>query len=361
MKTNLKKVNIIVDLAKLLITIAIALVCVTVLILLVSDEPANAIRAFFLGPFSTTRRFSQVFQLATPIIFTGLAVTMMLRAGLFNMGSEGALYFGGICATFVAVNLELPPVLHTVVALLAAAIGGGLVGIIPAVLKAKFKIGELVVSIMMNYVMISISMFILNYYLRDISVSARISKSFPEYVKIPKIFGTAHYGFLIAVVVALIVWVLMNRTKVGYEIRVAGNNSSFASYSGIKTMKVIILSQVIGCAIAGLGGGAEVLGSYNAFSWDGATGYGFDGMVVAIIARQNPLSAVVAGLFIGYLRAGADIMNRTSDVALEVIQVVQAIMIVLVAAEAFLANWRHKLTVRQTSKANGGLTHGSDI
>lgn len=355
MKTNLKKVNLIVDLAKVLITIAIALACVTVLILLVSDEPANAIRAFFLGPFSSTRRLSQVFQLATPIMFTGLAVTMMLRAGLFNMGSEGALYFGGICATFVAVNVQLPPVLHTVIALLAGAIGGGLVGIVPAVLKAKFKIGELVVSIMMNYVMISVSMFILNYYLRDVSVSARISKSFPEYVKIPKIFGTAHYGFLIAVAVALLVWVLLNRTKIGYEIRIAGNNASFASYSGIKTIKVIILSQVIGCAIAGLGGGAEVLGSYNAFSWDGATGYGFDGMVVAIIARQNPLSAVAAGLFIGYLRAGADIMNRTSDVALEVIQVVQAIMIVLVAAESFLSNWRHRLTVRETSIANGGI------
>lgn len=354
MKTNLKKVNFIVDLAKLLITILIAMVCVTLLILIVSDEPAVAIRAFFLGPFSSTRRLSQIFQLATPIMFTGLAVTVMLRAGLFNMGAEGALYFGGICATFVAIKLQLPPVLHTVVALLAAAIGGGLVGVVPAVMKAKFKVGELVVSIMMNYVMISISMFILNYYLRDVSVSARISKSFAEYVKIPKIFGTAHYGFLIAVGVSILVWILIHRTKLGYEIRIAGNNASFASYSGIKTMKVIILSQIIGCAIAGLGGGAEVLGTYNAFSWDGSTGYGFDGMVVAIIARNNPLSAVLAALFIGYLRAGADIMNRTSDVALEVVQVVQAIMIVLVAAEAFLANWRHKLTVRETKLANGG-------
>ena len=355
MKTNLRKVNLIVDLAKLLITILIALVCVTVLILLVSDEPSMAIRAFFLGPFSTSRRLSQVFQLATPIMFTGLAVTVMLRAGLFNMGAEGALYFGGICATFAAIKFQLPPVLHTVVALLAGAVGGGLVGIIPAILKAKFRIGELVVSIMMNYVMISISMFILNYYLRDVSVSARISKSFEEYVKIPKIFGTAHNGFLIAVGVAILAWVLINRTKIGYEIRIAGNNSAFASYSGIKTMKVIILSQVIGCAIAGLGGGAEVLGTYNAFSWDGATGYGFDGMVVAIIARRNPLSAVLAALFIGYLRAGADIMNRTSDVALEVIQVVQAIMIVLVAAESFLSNWRHKLTVKETSLVKGGI------
>ena len=150
MKTNLRKVNLIVDLAKLLITILIALVCVTVLILLVSDEPSTAIRAFFLGPFSTSRRLSQVFQLATPIMFTGLAVTVMLRAGLFNMGAEGALYFGGICATFAAIKFQLPPVLHTVVALLAGAVGGGLVGIIPAILKAKFRIGELVVSIMMN-------------------------------------------------------------------------------------------------------------------------------------------------------------------------------------------------------------------
>ena len=355
MKTNLRKVNMIVDLAKVAITILIALACVTALIFLVSEEPLDAIKAFFIGPFTTPRRMSQVLQLATPIMFTGLAVTVMLRAGLFNMGSEGALYFGGICATYIAVNTVLPAGVHTVVALLCAAIGGGLVGIVPAVLKARFKINELVVSIMMNYVMISISMFTLNYYLRDVSVSARISKSFPEYVKLPKIFGTAHYGFFIAIGMAILVYILLNKTKFGYEINVSGNNSLFASYSGIQTTKVVVLSQVVGCAIAGLGGGAEVLGSYNAFSWDGATGYGFDGMVVAIIARRNPLAAIFAGLFIGYLRAGADIMNRTTDVALEVIQVVQAIMIVLVAAEAFLANWRHKLTVKET-----GIKKGAD-
>lgn len=351
MGTNIRKVNLIVDAVKLLATVLISLACVTVLILIVSDEPTNALRAFFLGPFTSPRRMSQVLQLATPILFTGLAVTVMLRAGLFNMGSEGALYFGGICATFVAVNMQLPPVFHTVAALLLAAVGGGLVGVVPAVMRAKFGINELVVSIMMNYVMISLSMFVLNYYLKDASVSARISKSFPDYVKIPKMFGTAHFGFVLAVATAVFVYLLLYKTKLGYEIRISGDNGIFASYSGVKTLKVIVLSQVIGCAVAGLGGGAETLGSYNAFSWDGATGYGFDGMVVSIIARRNPLLAVVAALFLGYLRAGADIMNRTSDVALEVIQIVQAIMIVLVAAEAFLDGWRHKLTIKESRTA----------
>lgn len=353
MKLTLKKVNFAVDLAKMLLTILISLACVTILILIVSKNPANAIRAFFLGPFTSPRRFSQIFQLSTPIMFTGLAVTIMLKAGLFNMGSEGAFFFGAICATHVSVNMELPIVLHTVVALIFALVGGGLVGIIPAILKAKYEINELVVSIMMNYVMVSISMFILNYYLRDMSVSARISKSFPEDVRIPNMFGTAHFGFVIAVFIAVIVYLLLYRTKTGYEIRIAGNNNLFASYSGIKTVKIILLSQIIGCAVAGLGGGVEVLGSYNAFSWEGSTGYGFDGMVVAIIARQNPLVAIIAALFLGYLRAGADIMNRTSDVALEVILVVQAIMIVLVAAEAFLSNWRHKLTVKAAELEKG--------
>ncbi|MEA4911253.1 MAG: ABC transporter permease, partial [Oscillospiraceae bacterium] len=252
------------------------------------------------------------------------------------------------CATFVAVNTTFPPVIHWILALLLAMLGGGLVGVVPALMKSKLGANELVVSIMMNYVMISISMFVMNYYLRDVSVSARISKSFPEYVKIPKIFGTAHYGFVIAVCTAVLVYIFIYKTKIGYEIRVSGSNNLFSSFSGIKTTKVIILSQIVGCAVAGLGGGAEVLGSYNAFSWDGATGYGFDGMVVSIIARRNPLVAIVAALFLGYLRAGADIMNRTSDVALEVISIVQAIMIVLVAADAFLSEWRHKLTVKES-------------
>ncbi len=347
MGDKLRKVNLLVDLTKVLLTIFISLVCVTLLILLVSKDPMKAISAFYLGPFTTLRRFSQIFQLATPIMFTGLAVTIMLKAGLFNMGSEGAFFFGGIGATCIAVNMSMAPGIHTIAALLAAAVFGGLVGIIPAFLRAKYDINELVVSIMMNYVMISISMFILNYYLRDMSVSARISKPFPESAVIPRIFGTAHFGFVIAVVVAIFVYVFLYRSKLGYEIRISGSNGLFASYSGIKTLKVIVLSQVIGCAIAGLGGGVEVLGSYKAFSWEGATGYGFDGMVVAIIARQNPLFAILAALFMGYLRAGADIMNRTSDVALEVISVVQAIMIVLVAAEAFLSKWRHKLTVKK--------------
>lgn len=142
-------------------------------------------------------------------------------------------------------------------------------------------------------------------------------------------------------------FIFIYKTKIGYEIRISGSNSLFSTYSGIQTSRIIVISQIIGCAIAGFGGGIEVLGSYNAFSWDGTTGYGFDGMVVAIIARRNPLFVIIAALLLGYLRAGADIMNRTSDVALEVIAIVQALMIILVSADAFLSRFKHRLTIKQ--------------
>jgi len=148
----------------------------------------------------------------------------------------------------------------------------------------------------------------------------------------------------------------MKKTRWGYRIRLTGANAKFAQYSGIDTNAVIVYSQVIGGFIAGLGGSIEILGMYTRFSWQTLPGYGWDGVIVAILARNNPIFVPVAAFFLAYLRIGADIMSRYSDVPNEFVTLIQGTIIILIAASSFLAKYRHRMVFKEATRqvAEGG-------
>ena len=139
---------------------------------------------------------------------------------------------------------------------------------------------------------------------------------------------------------------LINRSRLGYAIRVTGLNAMFARYSGIHVNKVVLAAQLIAGALAGFGGANEMIGMYNRFQYQGLTQYGFDGVIIAIIAKNNPAFVPVGALFLAYIRVGADIMNRSSDVPLEVISVIQAVIIMLIVANKFLGKLRNRALIR---------------
>jgi general nucleoside transport system permease protein len=343
-----------------LVAIGVALLLALIIIFAVSDDPTFALRRFLLGPFSNLRSFGNVLEMAIPLIFTGLAVSVMFMAKQFNLGAEGGFFIGAVGASIIALTLPLPAVLLPVVAILFGGICGGLGNTIPAVLKAKLDASELVASLMINYILFWFGIYLINNYFRDEMAGAMASHRFSDAARLMRIIpGTRlHFGLIIAVVMIVLIYLFLYKSRWGYALRMVGLNIHFAEYSGINTKSVILYSQIIGGVIAGIGGAVEILGMYSRFSWFQSPGYGWDGVIVAIMARNNPLLIPVFAFFLAYLRIGADTMARVTDVPSEVVAIIQGIMIMLVTAERLLSGWRHRLTVKEKMKTAEVKTGG---
>lgn len=346
------------EILRTLVAIGIALAIVLVLVLIVSDQPIEAIMALLLGPVSTFKRFANVIEMMIPLTFTGLAITIVFKTKRYNLAADSAFFIGSLTALVVSLTLSLPPVLTVIVALLASLIVGGIVGYIPAFIRSKFGADELVTSLMLNYVIGFLVNYIFKYHFRDPQKSSLQSYPLPKGVNLPVIIpGTRiHLGFVIMLILVALTWFVMYRTKWGYELRTTGSNEKFAKYSGIKVGFVIVAAQVIGTAISGLGGAIEMLGLHKTFRWTASPGYGFDGVIMATLARGNPALVPLAAFFLAYVRVGADILNRTTSIPAEIVSIIQATIILLVAAQAFLSKMRHKSIVKQS----GVFEQGAD-
>lgn len=333
--------------------ILIALAIAFIIISLVSDQPLKTIGIFLWEPISTKGHIGNVIEMAIPLMFTGLAVSLLFRANMFNLGAEGIFYFSGVVASVLAIHLSLNSWFHPIVAIAAGSIVGALLSAIPGILKAKWNANELVTSLMFNNILFGIGLYLLNYHLRDAKAFANVSYKFQETAQLSKIFtGTRiHTGLIIVLVMIVLAHLFLYRTKWGYELRMTGVNRDFARYSGMKTAKVIILVHLIAGFIAGMGGSVEVLGMYNRFQWASLPGYGLDGALVAMLAKNNPLSVIGSALFLAYIRIGADMMARLSDVPSEMISIIQAVIILLISAEQFLKFWKNRMLLKE-AKAN---------
>lgn len=333
--------------------IVIALVIAFLIISLVSNQPVKTIGIFLLEPFSTKGHIGNVIEMAIPLMFTGLAVSLLFRANMFNLGAEGIFYFSGVVATVLAIHLSLNSWLHPLVAILAGSIVGALLSAIPGILKAKWNANELVTSLMFNNILFGVGLYLLNYHLRDAKAFANVSFKFEKTAQLSKLFtGTRiHTGLIIVLVLIVLAHLFLYRTKWGYELRMTGVNRDFARYSGMKTAKVIILVHLIAGFIAGMGGSVEVLGMYSRFQWTSLPGYGLDGALVAMLAKNNPLSVIVSALFLAYIRIGADLMARLSDVPSEMISIIQAVIILLISAEQFLKFWKNRMLLKEAKEA----------
>ena len=336
------------------LAIGISLTIAFIIIFIVSDDPMKAINALLLGPATSVRNFGSVIEMMITISFTGLAVCVMFQAAQFNMGAEGAFFLGAVAAAAVSTKLSLPPYLSIPLSLLAGAVVGGLLCYIPAILKAKLNASEMVSSLMLNYVSLFAGLFVLNFFLRDPNFGMLASEKIDEANKLVQFIPKTriHTGIFIIAILIVAVYLLLYRTKTGYKIRCVGDNFKFANYSGIKVGGAIIAAQVIGGMIAGLGGSVEILGIYDRFQWTSLPGYGWDGIIIAILARNKPQYVPLAAFFLSYLRIGSSIMARVTDVPNELIVVIQAIMIMLVTATALLGRLKHKYIIKE-AVANG--------
>lgn len=333
--------------------IVIALAIAFLIISLVSNQPVKTIGIFLLEPLSSKGHIGNVIEMAIPLMFTGLAVSLLFRANMFNLGAEGIFYFSGVVTSVLAIHLTLDGWLHPMVAIAAGSIVGALLSAIPGILKAKWNANELVTSLMFNNILFGVGLYLLNYHLRDAKAFANVSYKFEKTALLSKmVSGTRiHAGLIIVIVLIIAAHLFLYKTKWGYELRMTGINRDFARYSGMKTAKVIILVHLIAGFIAGMGGSVEVLGMYNRFQWTSLPGYGLDGALVAMLAKNNPLSVIGSALFLAYIRIGADMMARLSDVPSEMISIIQAIIILLISAEQFLKFWKNRMLLKEAKEA----------
>ena len=304
------------------------------------------------GSFSL-KSFTDVLAQMIPIMFTGLATCIMFSANQFNLGAEGGIMLGAFVTALVAVYCPIPGPLLMVVAVLAGALATAIMMLVPSVLKAKLGVSEMVNSLMLNYVIMYFINYLMNTYLADTSKGVTQTQPFRENALIPQLINNGSrlsWGFIVGLIMVVLCWFFMYRTKWGYGIRMTGINQPFVMYSGMNVPLIIILCQVIGGLLAGMGGGIEMLGRYNVYNWIQQPQYGWTGITVAILAGNNPIYVPFAAFFMAYLTKGCTLMSTNANVPSQLISIIQAVIFVFFAAQQFLAGYRQKLVVRSAQE-----------
>ena len=332
------------------IAISISILISFLLICSVSEDPIGAMSTFLLGPVKTISRLGYIVEKMIPLMFTSVGVCIMFSCGQVNLGGEGAFYLGGVISTVVAIFVNLPLGLHPVLCMLAAGVTGAIVCGLTGVFHIKFHSLTIVTSLMFNYVCLYIGSYLINYPLWDTAAGYQASFKFAETSVLPDLFSKTniHAGLFMAIAAVVIGHIIVNKSALGYRIQTVGKNKHFARYSGINVPVTILASQLIGGFFAGVGGAVEQLGMYERFQYAGLSGHGFDGVMIAVIAGFNPKYVPLAGLFLAYVRTGAEAMSRMSDVPSEMVSIVQSIIIMLIIAEKFLAAWKHRVIVKNS-------------
>lgn len=301
------------------------------------------------GAFGGRLALGATLTKSTPIILTSLSFLIAFRAGLFNIGAEGQLYVGALVAAVVGAYVHLPVGLHVFVCLLAAAAAGALWGWIPGYLKAKRGVNEFVSTMMLSYVAIGLTDYLVapRGPLHDSKYWANQTMRVASSAALPRIMKPTQVSIalVIAIALALIVWYYLFRTPAGYELRSVGLSPTAAEYGGIQVEHKIILALTLGGLLAGLAGAGEVLGTHSRFIARFSPGYGWDGIAGALIARAHPIGAIFASLLIGALRAGGMQVQRSGAAPGDITSVIQGLVIFFIIAPTLirsLIHWRRR-------------------
>lgn len=329
-----------------ILAIGLAFLLGMVVLFITGYSPFQALWALLRGAFGTRNAIGQTLTQATPILFTSLAFLLAFRSGIFNIGIEGQFLIGAFVTTLVGVfvrGLSFP--IHAVLALFLGGLGGALYAVFPALLKVYLGAHEVITTMMMSYVASYLTSYFVNYPLKapgwvaqtdPVASSARLPKILPP--------TQLSLAFPVALFFAFLVFWFLERTVPGFAIRAVGLNPEASENRGISVRRYQILAFVLSGFVAGVGGGGEILGVHGRFVDGFSPGYGWDGIAVSLVGRLHPLGCVFASLLFGMLRAGGMTMTRVTKVPLDLSLIIQALVILLVAAPFFI---RYLFTTRR--------------
>ncbi|GAA5415166.1 hypothetical protein Pryu01_00190 [Paraliobacillus ryukyuensis] len=326
-----------------LISVFLGLLAGAIIMLAFGYNPINGYQALWNGAFGSGYFFGETIRQVTPYILTGLAVAFAFRSGLFNIGAEGQVIVGWVAAVWVGSSFEAPMIIHLPLAVLAAAFAGALWGFLPGLLKATKGVHEVIITIMLNYIALHVSNYMIRHVLSDggdssdpIANSASLASDW--LMQITE-YSRMHYGILIALFAAFIMWFILEKTTAGYEFRAVGFNPDASKYAGMNVKKNIITSMIISGAFAGLAGAMEGLGTFGYMpSHSAFTNLGFDGIAVALLGGNTGLGIVISAFLFGALKVGALNMPTTAGVPSELVEIVIALIIFFVAS-SYIIRW----------------------
>lgn len=299
--------------------------------------------AMFTDRMFNSRYFGEFITTAIPITLTGLSVAFAFRTGLFNIGAEGQLMMGAMTATYISIMVDLPAIIHIPLVIIGATAAGAMWGFIPGILKAKFKVHEVVVTIMLNYTALHLT----NYILKGLPGS--------DLVKTAKSLETAtlhsdflseltnksrlHWGFLVVGIAIIAYWFIIEKTSFGYELRAVGYNKDASKYAGMKVDRNIMFSMMIAGAFAGLAGAMISVGTFDyGRILTGFENYGFDGIAVALLGANTAIGVFLSGLLFGGLKSAQPLM-QSNGVPLEIAQIISALIVLFVAMKYGFERW----------------------
>jgi simple sugar transport system permease protein len=347
------------NLARVIITIELALIVSGIVLVLSGKDALDTYRVIAESALGTARARANSLLAATPIIFTGLGTAIAFRTGIFNVGVEGSLYMGALAAAWAGFTLvDLPGPLLIAAAFVMAGIMGGLWGLIPGYLKARLRVDEVVTTIMLNYVAIEFTSYMVQsgpFFVPGMANA--MSETVAKQAQLPRLVERSQFNssFFLALVCVAAVIFLMQRTRLGYEARITGDNPLFARWSGIPVGGTILKVMFASGLLGGLAGAGQVLGVHYNFTARFSRGFGFDGLTIALLARNSPAGVLIGALLFGVLRSGSTPIEVFTDVPIDLVDIVQALIIFFVAIDLNLDFLSRRRRVRAEQRAAATL------
>ena len=328
---------------RVILTLLLALIIGGIIMELSGKDSIAAYRLLYREAVGGQRQVANTLLKATPLIFTGLATMVAFRAGIFNVGVEGSLYLGAFGAAWVGFTFtDIPAIPLIALAFAFAALVGGLWGVVPGYLKARWGVDEIVTTIMLNYVAIFFTDYLVNgpFYLPGMA-NAMSERVAPQ-AELPRIIRSSQWNpaFFLALAAFIAALFLMRRLTLGYEIRALGSNLQFARWSSMPIIRIIVVVMFISGALGGMAGAGQALGVHYRFVSGFSRGLGYDGIVIALVGRNHPIGVLLAALFFGALRSGSTVMEIFTDVPRDLVDLIQALIIFFIAIDLSFNWWR---------------------
>lgn len=327
------------------------------------EKVVNGYWGMVYGAFLKKNGLVNTLVASTPLILTGLAVAIPFRAGLFNIGAEGQFLIGALLGTLAGIYVPLPPVIHTVFVMFCGFLGGAIWGFIPGILRARLGSHEVINTIMLNFIAISIVNYAVRAPFKDPNPSNVQTLPILRTAELMRLSGRLHLGFFIAIAAAILMFYFLFKTTWGFSLRTTGQNPDAADYAGIRPKSEYVIAMMLAGGLAGLAGVIEVQGLTHVLT-EGSPGYGFDAIAVSLLALNHPLGIIPAAFVFGALRTGGDFLQIRAGLSVHIVSILQALILLFVAAPAIVrhlpfARRFFKLLRIEVSAAEGApLTRG---